>query len=53
MKQKKPNFLVIMADFMGALTLPRYGNPIARTPNLERLGDEAVVFENAYWSMMM
>ena len=48
MKQKKPNFLVIMADFMGALTLPMYGNPIARTPNLERLGDEAVVFENAY-----
>ena len=46
----QPNFLIIMADFMGALTLPVYGNPIAKTPNLDRLAAESVVFENAYCS---
>lgn len=45
---KNPNILIIMADFMGALTLPPYGNTIAKTPNISALADEGVVFENAY-----
>lgn len=48
MKGKGPNFLILMADFMGALSLPSYGNQVAKTPNLSRLGEEGVVFENAY-----
>jgi choline-sulfatase len=45
---RQPNFVIIMADFMGALTLPPYGNRIAKTPNLTRFAEESVVFENAY-----
>ena len=48
MTAKQPNFLVIMADFMGALSLPAYGNRIAKTPNLTNLAQESVVFDNAY-----
>ena len=48
MTERKPNFLVIMADFMGALTLPPYGNRIAKTPYLSSLANDSVVFENAY-----
>ena len=48
MPAKKTNFLFIIADFMGALSLPVYGNKIAKTPNLTELADRSVVFENAY-----
>jgi choline-sulfatase len=48
MSTDKPNILIIMADFMGALTLPPYGNPIAKTPNINRLAEKSVLFENAY-----
>ena len=48
MTTRSPNFLIVMADFMGALALPPYGNPIAKTPNISRLADEGVVFQNAY-----
>ena len=48
MTERKPNFLVIMADFMGALTLPPYGNRIAKTPYRSSLANDSVVFENAY-----
>ena len=48
MTTRRPNFLIIMADFMGALALPPYGNRIAKTPNISRLAEEGVVFEKAY-----
>ena len=48
MTTRSPNFLIVMADFMGALALPPYGNPIAKTPNITRLAEEGVVFQNAY-----
>ncbi len=48
MTAQKPNFLIIMADFMGALVLPPYGNAIAKTPNMTHLAEDSVVFENAY-----
>lgn len=48
MTARPPNFLIFMADFMGALALPAYGNPVAKTPSITRLAGEGVVFENAY-----
>ena len=48
MDKNQPNIVVIMADFMGALALPAYGNVIANTPNLRALAEDGVVFENAY-----
>lgn len=48
MTTRSPNFLIIMADFMGALALPPYGNPVAKTPSISRLAEEGVVFQNAY-----
>ena len=48
MATRSPNFLIIMADFMGALALPPYGNLVAKTPNITRLAEEGVVFQNAY-----
>ncbi len=42
------NILLLMADEL-RFDLPGFmGNPIARTPHLDRLAREAVVFENAY-----
>lgn len=42
------NILLLMADEL-RFDLPGFmGNPIARTPNLDRLARDAVVFENAY-----
>jgi choline-sulfatase len=37
-----------MADQLAAHALPAYGNTIARTPNLDGLAGDGVVFENAY-----
>ena len=45
---KKPNFLIVQADQMTALALSAYGNTVTKTPNLQRLADEGVVFTNAY-----
>ncbi len=44
----KPNVLVIMTDQQAPQFSSVYGHRLARTPNLERLGSEGVVFENAY-----
>ena len=48
MATAQPNIVIIMADFMSALALPMYGNTTIRAPHLQRLGEEGVVFENAY-----
>src|SRR6202521_1781706 len=39
-----------MADQLGPRTLPAYGNRVVKAPNLDRLAQEGVVFENAYCS---
>ena len=44
----KPNILFIMADQMSAKAMPMYGHPVVRTPSLDRMAAEGVVFENAY-----
>ncbi len=44
----KPNILFLQADQLSASSLSFYGNRVSRTPNLDRLAERGVVFENAY-----
>ena len=44
------NFLLVIADQLAARSLPAYGNRVVKTPHLDRLADEGVVFESAYCS---
>ncbi|HEV7136335.1 MAG TPA: choline-sulfatase [Steroidobacteraceae bacterium] len=44
----KPNFLILMADQLAAAALPAYGNRVAKTPHLDRLAEQSVVFRSAY-----
>ncbi|TCK02577.1 choline-sulfatase [Marinobacterium mangrovicola] len=46
--QAQPNILFIMADQLAAPTLSFLGGKTAKTPNLDRLAAEGVVFESAY-----
>ncbi len=43
-----PNILVLMTDQQRPDSLGCYGNPVAQTPNIDRLAAEGVVFENCY-----
>ncbi len=43
-----PNLLVIMSDEHAPHFSGAYGHPIVRTPHLDRLASEGVLFENAY-----
>ena len=45
---RQPNILMIMADQLTALALPAYGHKVVRTPHLDRLAAEGVLFEQAY-----
>ncbi len=45
---KKPNILFIMADQLSASALPCYGNKTVITPNLSKMAEEGIVFENNY-----
>lgn len=44
----QPNILVIMADQMKATASHLYGSSFCRTPSLERLAGEGVLFQNAF-----
>ena len=44
----KPNFLFIQADQLAASALAAYGNTVSKTPHIDRLADQGVVFENAF-----
>lgn len=48
----RPNFLVIVADDLGVTDVGVYGHElfVGRTPNIDRLGREGLVFER-FWSM--
>ncbi len=47
-KQKsKPNVLLLTLDTLRADALGCYGNPTIKTPNLDRLASEGVLFEDA------
>ncbi|MCX7011557.1 MAG: choline-sulfatase [Candidatus Sumerlaeota bacterium] len=43
-----PNILFIMADQLAASAVGAYGNPVVRTPRLDRLAREGARFETAY-----
>ena len=45
---ERPNILLIMCDQLSARALRMYGNRVSRTPTLDRLARDGVVFENAY-----
>lgn len=47
-KKRMPNILLIQADQMAAPALPVYGHPSVKTPNLDEMAENGVVFENTY-----
>lgn len=46
--KQKPNFIIIYCDDLGYGDLGPYGNAIHRTPNLDRMANEGVVFTDFY-----
>jgi len=44
----RPNFLILMADQLGARALPAYGNKTAKTPHIDTLAAAGVVFDSFY-----
>lgn len=44
----KPNILIIMSDQHGPHFSGPYGHPLIKTPNLDRLAENGVTFDNAY-----
>jgi arylsulfatase A-like enzyme len=47
---RPPNVVLILTDNQGAWTLGCYGNPDIRTPHLDRLASEGILFERCYSS---
>jgi len=45
---EKPNLLFIWTDEQQPFTMKKYGNDRIKTPNLNKLADESVVFLNTY-----
>ena len=50
--KKKPNVIVIMTDDQGYPELSMHGNPILKTPNLDKLGKNSVRFKNFHVTPM-
>ncbi|MDH3693039.1 MAG: choline-sulfatase [Gammaproteobacteria bacterium] len=48
MKNTQPNILFIQLDQLAAHALQVYGNTIVKTPYIDSLAEQGVVFENAY-----
>jgi choline-sulfatase len=44
----RPNILLVVVDQLSALFLRAYGHTVTKTPAVDRLAEEGVVFENAY-----
>ena len=44
----QPNILVIMVDELAPQALSCYGHPVVKSPNIDRLANSGVVFDNAY-----
>jgi choline-sulfatase len=45
---RQPNILILMADQLTPRALAAYGNRVTRTPHLDRLARDGVVFDSAY-----
>lgn len=39
---RKPNVIIIMSDDQGYGDFSKFGNPVLRTPNLDKLGEESI-----------
>ncbi len=48
MGQQRPNVVLILTDNHGAWTLGAYGNRDILTPNLDRMAEEGLLFEQAF-----
>lgn len=48
MGRQRPNILLLMSDTHGAWASGCYGSQIARTPSIDRLASEGIVFDRAY-----
>ena len=48
MTDRRPNVLIIMSDQHSKRQLGCYGDRLVRTPNLDRLAAEGMLFQNAY-----
>ena len=48
MASRQPNILILMVDQLTPGVLSAYGGKVARTPNIDRLAERAVVFDSAY-----
>jgi len=48
--KEKPNIIIVITDDQGYGDLASRGNPIIKTPNLDRLHDEAIRFTNFHVS---
>ena len=44
----RPHILLVMVDQLSALFLRAYGHAVTKTPTIDRLAEEGVLFENAY-----
>lgn len=47
-KEKQPNVVFIMSDDHAAHAMSCYGSKINETPNLDRIADEGIRFDNAF-----
>ena len=46
--EKRPNIILLLADDLGYNELGSYGQKIIRTPNLDSLAKEGMIFKNFY-----
>ena len=46
--QKKPNIIVFLADDLGFGDLGCYGNPIIKTPNIDKFAKEGVLLTDCH-----
>src|SRR5690606_26155956 len=43
-----PNIVIFIGDDLGVYDIGPYGNEVVRTPHLDKLGRESMVFEHAF-----
>lgn len=48
MQTDRPNILVIQADQLATGAIGAYGDPAAKTPNIDSLGENGAIFDSAY-----
>lgn len=47
-QKKTPNILLIVSDDHGKEAIGAYGNPVIKTPAMDKLAEEGLLFNNAY-----